>query len=194
MTKLAIFASGSGTNAQAIMEYFGGEGSQISVVSVLSNKADAYVLQRAESFGVETLVFSAKELREEPSKILQYLRSKGVNMIVLAGFLLLIPSEIVDAYPNRIVNIHPALLPDFGGKGMYGARVHEAVVAEARAESGITIHFVNERYDQGDIILQARVALQEGETPDSLAQKIHALEYEHFAPTIERVIAELPAE
>ncbi len=193
MTNLAIFASGSGTNAQAIMEYFGEQDSKIKVTAVLSNKADAYVLKRAEAFGVDTLVFGAKELREEPRKILEYLASRGVDMIILAGFLLLIPTEIVDAYPDKIINIHPALLPNYGGKGMYGSKVHEAVVAAGEAESGITIHYVNERYDQGDIILQERVSLAQDETPDSLAQKIHSLEYKHFAPTIERVVEQIRA-
>jgi len=151
MHRIAIFASGSGTNARKIMEYFQ-DHPKISVHLVLSNNPDAYVLTRAHQFNIPTLTFSRQELYQS-SHILDILSVQGIDFIVLAGFLWLIPSYILKAYPNQIVNIHPALLPTYGGKGMYGMRVHEAVIAAGEKESGISIHYVNENYDEGQIIL-----------------------------------------
>ncbi|MCX6269733.1 MAG: phosphoribosylglycinamide formyltransferase [Bacteroidetes bacterium] len=186
MTHIAIFASGSGTNAQRITEYFSGHPS-ITICLVLSNKADAFVLQRAASLKVPSFVFTPGEFREE-DRVLEVLRQFHVDFIVLAGFLLLVPPSLVKAFPGRIVNIHPALLPGYGGKGMYGHHVHEAVIAAGETESGISIHYVNEHYDEGDIIFQARCPVMEGDTPETLAARIHLLEYQHYPLIIEQTI------
>lgn len=185
MKRIAVFASGSGTNAEAIMNYVEqNHGSEVEISLILSNNSDAFVLQRALNHGVETFVFNKTELRENPSLILDKLRQKNVDFVVLAGFMLLVPSSIIDAYRGRIVNIHPALLPSYGGKGMYGDRVHRAVIENRERESGITIHFVDEHYDQGAVILQAKCDVTEQDTPDTLAAKIHNLEHQYFPRTI----------
>lgn len=185
MNRIAIFASGSGTNAEAIMNYVEqNHGSEVEISLILSNNSDAFVLQRALNHGVETFVFNKTELRENPSLILDKLRQKNIDFVVLAGFMLLVPSSIIDAYRGRIVNIHPALLPSYGGKGMYGDRVHRAVIENRERESGITIHFVDEHYDQGAVILQAKCDVTEQDTPDTLAAKIHNLEHQYFPRTI----------
>lgn len=191
MSNIAIFASGSGSNAEQIMTYFSEHPQRGRVVALLSNKSDAYALERAKKWGVESYVFSAKELRESPEVVLNYLSSKGVDFIVLAGFMLLVPTALVRQYEGRIVNIHPALLPKYGGKGMYGDRVHSAVIAAGEELSGITIHYVNECYDEGAYIFQASVAITQGDTAESLAEKIHALEHKHYPEVIARVIGEV---
>ena len=183
---IALFASGSGTNAENIARYFQ-ENDNISISVVLSNKADAFVLERAKNLNIPTVVFSKKEM-EETDKILQILTKYKIDFIVLAGFLLKIPAYLVEAFPRRIINIHPALLPKYGGKGMYGRFVHEAVIANREKESGITIHFVNEYYDEGAIIFQAKCLISSTDTPDDVARKIHELEYEYFPKTLEEVI------
>lgn len=185
MNRIAIFASGSGTNAEAIMNYVEqNHKAEIEVSLILSNNSDAFVLQRALDHGVETFVFNKTQLRENPSLILDKLRQKNIDFVVLAGFMLLVPLCIIDAYRGRIVNIHPALLPSYGGKGMYGDRVHRAVIENRERESGITIHFVDEHYDQGAVILQAKCDVTEQDTPDTLAAKIHNLEHQYFPRTI----------
>jgi phosphoribosylglycinamide formyltransferase 1 len=186
MKKLAIFASGSGTNAQRIIEYFKGH-PEISVSIVLSNKPDASVLQRAKSLSVESMVFSRKEFYET-NLVLQKLYDINIDFIILAGFLWLIPEIVLDAYNGKIINIHPALLPKYGGKGMYGMRVHEAVLQSGDKESGITIHYVNEKYDDGQILFQAKCAVDLNDTPESLAARIHELEYTYFPKVIESVL------
>jgi len=186
MNRIAVFASGSGTNAENIIRFFR-PAENIEIRLVLSNKPGAKVLERAEKLGIETVVFTRDELYNS-GHVLQKLLDHKINFIVLAGFLWLVPESLVKAFPGRIVNIHPALLPGYGGKGMYGARVHEAVIANGEKESGITIHYVNEKYDDGDIIFQARCPVGEYETPDSLTAKIHQLEYEHYPRIIEKVI------
>ncbi len=186
MYRLAIFASGSGTNAENIMHFFRPK-NNIDVSLVLCNKPGAKVIERAEKLGVETIVFSRDDLYHN-GRVIQALRDHQITHIVLAGFLWLVPGSLVKEYPGAIVNIHPALLPKYGGKGMYGAKVHETVIANREPESGITIHYVNEKYDDGNIIFQAKCALDENETPESLAAKIHQLEYDHFPRIIEMVI------
>jgi phosphoribosylglycinamide formyltransferase 1 len=186
MNRLAIFASGSGTNAENIIRFFRPK-ENTSVGLVLCNKPDAKVIERAKSLGVETFVFSREDLYNS-DRILRILRDHQVSHIVLAGFLWLVPESLVKEYPGAVVNIHPALLPKYGGKGMYGARVHEAVIANREPESGITIHYVNEKYDDGNIIFQATCPVDENETPESLAAKIHQLEYDHFPRIIEKVV------
>lgn len=186
MEKIAIFASGSGTNAQRIIEYFKDHPS-ISVDLVLSNNPEAFVLTRAKSSGISSVIFTRKEFFES-EKVLTILKQHQITFIVLAGFLWLIPDYLLREYAGRIVNIHPALLPKYGGKGMYGMRVHESVINSGDKESGITIHMVNERYDEGHIIFQSRCKVEPDDTPESLAKKIHALEYEHYPRIIESII------
>ena len=189
MKKIAIFASGSGSNAENIITALANN-PDITVDSIFCNVPDAYVLERAKKFHIPAVVFNRKELND-PANILHQLRERQIDFIVLAGFLWLMPPAITTAYPNRIVNIHPALLPAYGGKGMYGSRVHEAVIAAGEKKRGITIHYVNEHYDEGNIIFQASCDIIPEDTPDTLAQKVHALEYEHFPHVIIETISKL---
>jgi len=186
MHRIAIFASGSGSNAQKIMEYFQ-DHPTVSVHLILSNNPDAYVLTRARKFHIPVLTFSRQELYQS-SHILDILSVQEIDYIVLAGFMWLIPTYILKHYPNRILNIHPALLPGYGGKGMYGMRVHEAVIAAGEKESGISIHYVNENYDEGQLIFQAKCPVQPGDTPETLANRIHLLEHKYYPEIIEKVI------
>ena len=186
MKNIAIFASGSGTNAQKIMEYFSGR-NDINVSTVLSNKKDSLVLERAKNFYVTTLAFNREDFYET-NKIIDVLDDKNIDLIVLAGFLWLVPENIIRKYPKRIINIHPALLPKYGGKGMYGMRVHQAVLESGDKKSGISIHYVNEVYDEGEIIFHAICDVMPDDTPESLAKRIHELEYKHFAPVIEKLL------
>jgi phosphoribosylglycinamide formyltransferase-1 len=183
---IAIFASGSGTNAQRIIEYFSGN-PKISVALILSNKPDAYVLVRAKNLNVPSVVFDRHSF-DETDDIIKLLKKEKIDFIVLAGFLWMVPVNLILAYPGRIINIHPALLPKYGGKGMYGARVHEAVIQSGDKESGISIHYVNEKYDKGNIIFQAKCEVLQDDTPDSLAHRVHQLEYKHYPEIIEKVI------
>jgi phosphoribosylglycinamide formyltransferase-1 len=189
MKKIAIFASGSGTNAENIIRYFSNR--KCATVSlVLSNCREALVLKRAEALNVRTYFFDRTHFYGSGS-LLKVLAVHSIDLIVLAGFLWLVPKDILDNYKGRIVNIHPALLPAYGGRGMYGDRVHQAVIKNREIESGITIHHVNELYDEGDIIFQARCSIISGETPETLATKIHILEYEHYPRVIEELILTL---
>ncbi|MDR2885731.1 MAG: phosphoribosylglycinamide formyltransferase [Rikenellaceae bacterium] len=189
MKNIAIFASGSGSNAQKIIEHFAAS-DVARVTLVLANNPAAYVLDRARAAGVEAVVFDRAQWRDD-TYIINRLREAAIDYIVLAGFLWLVPPALVAAYPGRIVNIHPALLPKYGGKGMYGHHVHEAVIAAGERESGITIHLVNEVYDSGDILAQLRVAVTPDDTPDTLAAKIHVLEHRHFPQVIEEQVRKL---
>ncbi|TSA26957.1 MAG: phosphoribosylglycinamide formyltransferase [Bacteroidetes bacterium] len=188
MQRIAIFASGSGTNAQRIMEYFR-DHPKIAVHLVLSNKAEAPVLERARKFHIPTVVFTRDEFYNSRF-ILDILSVQGIDLLVLAGFLWLIPDYLIHAFPRRIINIHPALLPKYGGKGMYGMRVHEAVIQSGDRESGISIHYVNEQYDEGELIFQAQCPIELGETPETLASKVHELEYRHYPEVIEKVMGD----
>lgn len=189
MKRIAIFASGSGTNAQNICEYFRDD-KRINVKMILSNNPKAGVHERAERLNIPSIVFNKRQLYENGS-VSTLLLNKKIDLIVLAGFLWLIPEELIKLFPNKIVNIHPALLPKYGGKGMYGMNVHKAVIKNKERFSGITIHFVNEQYDKGDIIFQERCDIELYNTPELLAQKIHSLEYEHFPKVIEDVLKKL---
>lgn len=189
MKKIAIFASGSGTNAQNLIEYFSTE-KDVTVSLVLSNRPDALVLERARKLSVETFIFD-RQLFYETAIVLEKLKSSNIDFIVLAGFLWLVPGYLIDNYPGRIVNIHPALLPAYGGRGMYGSRVHRAVINSGDKESGITIHYVNNAYDEGDIIFQARCSVFENDTPETLAERIHKLEYRHFPEIVNKLVKEL---
>lgn len=187
---LAIFASGTGTNAARIIDYFRGT-VNVKVCLIVCNKPGAGVLAVAEKEGVPTLLIE-KEHFFRGGAYVDELKGKNIDLIVLAGFLWKIPEALVRAYPGRIVNIHPALLPKYGGKGMYGRHVHEAVIAAGEKESGITIHWVDEHYDHGEPIRQVKVIVEPGDTPETLAKKIHLLEYEHFPKVIEEVLTHLP--
>ena len=185
MIKIAVFASGNGSNAENIIRYFK-DNEEIRVALIISNKANAYVHTRAKNLGVPSCTFSKDEF-EKGDSILQKLREYQIDFIVLAGFLLKIPDSILKAYPQRIINIHPALLPKYGGKGMYGNHVHKAVLQAGEKESGISIHYVNERYDEGDIIFQARCPVLPSDTCEELAQRVHRLEYEYYPRVIEKI-------
>jgi phosphoribosylglycinamide formyltransferase-1 len=189
MKRIAIFASGSGTNAQKIIEHFK-DNSQIEVSLVLSNKSDAYVLERAAKLGVPSYVFD-RQLFYESNKVHDILKDIGIDFIVLAGFLWLIPENLLRSWTGRIINIHPALLPKYGGKGMYGDRVHKAVIEAGEKETGITIHYVNEVYDDGEIIFQDKFKILTGDTPESIAERIHVLEHEHYPVVIEELVMNL---
>ena len=183
---IAIFASGSGSNTENIIRYFR-KSEAIQVSLVLSNRSDAYVLERAHRLGVPCNVFP-KEDWMAGDEILAVLQEYHIDFVVLAGFLVRVPDLLLHAYPNKIINIHPALLPKFGGKGMYGDRVHEAVVAAGEKESGITIHYINERYDEGNTVFQTACPVLPTDSPEDVAKKVHTLEYEHFPRVIERVL------
>ena len=186
MKRIAIFASGTGTNARKLIEHFELH-KDAQVTLLVCNNPAAGVLDIARGHGVETLL-TDREHFFDGHTIVQQLRDRGIDFIVLAGFLWLIPKELIAAFPNRIVNIHPALLPKFGGKGMYGKRVHEAVIAAGEKQSGITIHYVNEQFDEGAHIAQFTCDVLPGDTTDTLAARIHALEHEHFAEVVERCL------
>ncbi len=185
MKRLAILATGSGSNAEKIMEYFA-HSSKGKVVLVAANKTTAGVLARAQKFGVPTLTFTRKELEE--GLLLEKLQDAQVDWVILAGFLLKVPDALIRAFPDRMVNIHPALLPKYGGKGMYGHHVHEAVKAAGDTESGITIHLVNEHYDEGKIIFQAATSLLPEDSAETIAAKVLALEHRYFAEVIEGLL------
>ena len=186
MKRIAIFASGSGTNAENLIRYFRTRRSG-RVELVLTNKPKAGVIQRARSLGVDTIVFSREQLYQS-GEIFKVLQDREIDFIVLAGFLWLVPSGILDAFSEKVVNIHPALLPKYGGKGMYGRFVHEAVIASGDEESGITIHKVNQAYDEGDVIFQAKCPVEKDDTPETLASRIHELEYRYFPEVVEKLL------
>jgi phosphoribosylglycinamide formyltransferase-1 len=186
MKNIALFASGNGTNVQRIAEYFS-DNENVCIKLIVCNNANAYVLERAEKLGIKSCLINKKETFYNSNSVLEILQQNSIDFIVLAGFLWLIPDAVIAEFPNKIINIHPALLPKYGGKGMYGMHVHEAVVANKERESGITIHYVNRHYDEGEIIFQAKCPLSPEDTPENLAQKIHALEYEYFPKVVEKV-------
>ena len=187
---IAIFASGSGTNAENIIAYFK-DREYARVQVVLTNHAQAGVIARAHRYHVPCEIFTGEDLAQ-PGKILSLLQKHKTDFVVLAGFLKLMPVDVVKHYEGRIINIHPALLPAFGGKGMYGERVHKAVIASGATESGITIHYVNEKFDEGKIIFQDRVPVSKDDTPETLADKIHQLEYRHYPAVIDRLLQNMP--
>lgn len=185
-SKIAIFASGSGTNTSNLIDYF--SNAETAIVSlVLTNKADAPVIRRAAKRMTEVIIFDRKDF-ERDQYLVDLLFKRGIDFIVLAGFLWLLPYSVIVSYKKRIVNIHPALLPAYGGKGMYGNRVHGTVLENGDRESGITIHYVNENYDEGDIIFQTRCDVMMDDTIDSLAERIHALEYRYYPRIIEKLL------
>ncbi len=187
--RIAIFASGSGSNAQKIMEHFK-KNELAEVTLVLTNNPEAYVLQRADNFEIPAHVFNRREFYQS-DEVIKLLESLKIDLIVLAGFLWLVPQNLLDAYPNRIINIHPALLPAFGGKGMYGDYVHRAVLTAGEKESGITIHFVNEHFDKGEIIQQFRFRIEPQDQLENIRFKIQQLEHQHYPKVIENVLKKL---
>ena len=190
MTYFAIFASGNGSNAENIIQYFKNHDS-IRCALIISNKKDAYVLERARENDVPSTVIPSREFKENPEKVINTLNQHNIDFIVLAGFMVLVPSTIIQRYPNKIINIHPALLPDYGGEGMYGDHVHKAVIRAGEKLSGISIHYVNEKYDDGQIIFQATCPVSKDETVDSLKEKVHQLEFNHYPFIIEQTIMEV---
>ncbi len=187
--RIAIFASGSGSNAQKIMEYFR-RSDDVEVVLVLTNNPDAYVIQRADNFEVPSHVFDRKEFYET-DKVITLLKNLEVDLLVLAGFLWLVPQTLLEAFPNKIINIHPSLLPKHGGKGMYGERVHHAVLANKENESGITIHFVNSEFDEGEIIHQSKFKIEQGDDLKMLKFKVQQLEHLNFPKVIESLLKKM---
>jgi phosphoribosylglycinamide formyltransferase-1 len=190
MSNIAIFASGSGTNAEEIIRYFSTK-NNAKVSLILTNKREAYVLKRAAKHRIPSVFFDQQDFYQNTT-VLDILSEHKIDLIVLAGFLWLVPENILNAFNKRIINIHPALLPSYGGKGMYGEKVHKTVIENGEKESGITIHYVNQYYDSGDIIFQARCKVEKDDTAETLAGKIHALEYEHYPRIIDEVISSLP--
>lgn len=190
MHRLAIFASGNGTNAQQIISHFQTHPA-ISVALVLSNNPGAGVLGRARQSGIPVNIFTRAGLYET-GEVLTLLQKETITFVVLAGFLWLVPVDLLTAFPGKVINLHPALLPKYGGKGMYGSRVHETVLANREKESGITIHYVNEKFDEGTIIFQARCSVSQEDNPETLAQKIHQLEHRHLPVVIEQILTGKP--
>ncbi|WP_010182402.1 phosphoribosylglycinamide formyltransferase [Aquimarina agarilytica] len=186
MKRIVIFASGSGSNAENIINYFK-VNNLAEVTHVFSNKLNAKVLQRAAKHKIKALHFD-RESFYTTHEVLHIVKDADPDLIVLAGFLWKFPDNIIEAYPNKVINIHPALLPKYGGKGMYGKHVHKAVVDNKEKETGITIHYVNEHYDEGGIIFQASTSLSSLDTPDDVAAKVHELEYAHFPKVIENLL------
>jgi phosphoribosylglycinamide formyltransferase 1 len=186
MKNIAIFASGSGSNAENISNYFADK-EDVKIVLILTNSKHAYVLERAKKLNIPAVVFNRNDFYDT-NHVIDKLISFKTDFIVLAGFLWLIPDNLIKKFPKRMVNIHPALLPKYGGKGMFGMKVHEAVKEANEIETGITIHYVNEKYDEGEIVFQEKVKIEEHDSPDEIAEKIHALEYEHFPRIIEKIL------
>ncbi len=182
---IVLFASGSGSNAQRILEYFDNHPT-IRVAALFSNNPEAHALKRAANFMIPGITFTRPEFKD--GTVLEKVKSYNPELIVLAGFLWLIPDHFIKAFPNKIINIHPALLPGYGGKGMYGHHVHAAVVAAQEKESGITIHYVNENFDEGEAILQERCPVLPEDSPEQVAARVLELEHKHFAPTIEKLL------
>jgi len=189
MKRIAIFASGSGSNAENIANYFKSS-PEIEISLILSNKKDAFVLERANKLNIPSYVFNRNDFYETDN-IINLLKTKKIDLVVLAGFLWLVPVSLIKAYPNAILNIHPALLPKYGGKGMYGMHVHNTVIKNGDHESGITIHVVNERFDEGKTILQETCVIEANDSPEDLANKIHELEHEHFPRAVENYLNQI---
>jgi len=190
LINLAIFASGTGTNAEKLLAYFEHHAA-INIALVVTNNAEAGVVSIAKKYCKEVFLINKKQLFDE-GFILVNFKKKRIDFIVLAGFLLKIPEYLIASYPQRIINIHPALLPNYGGRGMYGMHVHKAVVANAEKQTGISIHWVNEHYDEGEILFQTSCDITAEDSPETVAQKVHELEHKHFAPVVEKAVLNTP--
>ena len=189
MKNIAILASGAGTNAENIYQYFQ-TNKNVSIKLILTNNHNAGIIRRAKRLNIETIIFS-KDQFYKSNDVISILTDNKIDLIVLAGFLWLIPNSIIQAFPNKIINIHPALLPKYGGKGMYGMHVHKAIIENNETESGISIHLVNEKYDEGKILYQAKCKITPSDSPESLAEKIHSLEYKYFPEIINNFISDI---
>jgi len=187
MHKIAVFASGNGSNTENIIRYFK-ENTTVKISLIISNKKDAFVLKRAKKNKIPSVYLPSSSFSEEKDILSNLMKEYSISFIVLAGFLLKIPISLIHAFPNKIINIHPALLPKYGGKGMYGIHVHKEIIKNKEKESGISIHYVNENYDEGNIIFQAKCTVEKTDNPEDLAKKIHVLEYKYFPLTIENII------
>lgn len=185
MKKIAILASGNGSNAEEIISHFK-HSEKARVALIASNKKDAFVLERAKNHGIPACSFNRTDLEE--GRLKEKLEETGIDFIVLAGFLLKVPEHLIDAFPDRIINIHPALLPKYGGKGMYGSFVHQAVKDNREVSTGITIHYVNRNYDEGQVIFQKSVDISTDDSPEDIAHKVHALEHKYFPKVIESLL------
>jgi len=186
MTNIAIFASGSGSNAENIYNYFS-KNKDVNIKLIITNNKNAFVIERAKKLGVDCKIINKKDFSHS-ELVLNTLKEYNINFIVLAGFLLLVPKYLIENYTDKIINIHPALLPNYGGKGMYGMNVHNSVIENKEKQSGITIHYVNENYDEGNTIFQAKCEITKNDTPELLAEKIHKLEYEFFPKVIDELL------
>jgi phosphoribosylglycinamide formyltransferase-1 len=187
MKNIAIFASGEGTNAENLFNYFN-QDKRVKIKLVVTNSDQAGVIARAEKHKKNVQIISKTAFNEYTSQIIEFLNTEKIDIIILAGFLLKVPEQFIKSFPNKIINIHPSLLPKYGGKGMYGIRVHQAVIEHQEVESGITIHYVNEEYDKGEVILQAKCKVDDTDTPESLSAKIRKLEFEYFPKAIEMIL------
>jgi phosphoribosylglycinamide formyltransferase 1 len=187
MINIAVFASGEGTNAENLFRHFS-TSTTVKIKVVVTNNENAGIVRRADNYKKNIQIISKTALYNYTEQIIDFLNTEKVDLIVLAGFLLKIPEKLIEAFPHRIINLHPALLPKFGGKGMYGMNVHRAVLENKELESGITVHYVNEDYDEGEHILQAKCVISDDETPESLAKKVHELEYTYFPKAVEIAI------
>lgn len=185
MKKILLFASGTGSNVENIIQYFK-KNNAVTIVGIFSNNPEAKVLEKAKNHNINSLVFNRTDLNE--GVVLKEIEKLLPDLIVLAGFLLKFPEQIINKYPNKIINIHPALLPKYGGKGMYGMNVHQAVLNHKEKETGITIHFVNEHYDEGEFILQQKISIENCNSPEDIANKVQLLEYEHFPKVIAEIL------
>ena len=185
--KIAIFASGSGSNAENIINYFSDSAKNVDVTLIFTNNKNAFVIERAKGHSIPYIIFDRYQFYNS-NEIVEKLLANEIDLVVLAGFLWLIPTNLIQAFPNKIINIHPALLPKYGGKGMYGDNVHKAIIENQEKESGITIHYVNEEYDKGNIIHQSKCAVEPSDDAESLAQKVHNLEYDNFPKVIEDLL------
>ncbi|NPA36610.1 MAG: phosphoribosylglycinamide formyltransferase [Chlorobi bacterium] len=186
MSNVILFASGSGTNVENIVNFFNND-TDVTIKCILTNNPDAFVIERAKRLNIPFKVFNREDLYKNGT-VLKILKDNQPDLIVLSGFLWLMPSEIIKEFPDKIINIHPALLPKYGGKGMYGSKVHKAIVNNRENETGITIHYVNEKYDEGNIIFQARCEVLPSDTPDDVAEKVHKLEYRYFPEIIKQLL------
>jgi phosphoribosylglycinamide formyltransferase-1 len=187
MINAAIFASGEGTNAENLFKHFAND-PRIKIKLVVTNRDDAGVIARAEKYKKNVQIISKSALENYSDRFIEFLKVENIDLIILAGFLVKMPEAFIKAFPDRIINLHPALLPKYGGKGMYGMHVHRAVIQNKETESGITVHFVDEEYDRGDVIIQAKCQVDADETPESLASKIQQLEFEFLPKAVERFL------
>lgn len=190
MINIAVFASGEGTNAENLFNHFASS-KTVKIKLVVTNNENAGIVAKADKYRKNLQIISKTSLSNYTDQFIDFLKTEQVDLIVLAGFLLKVPEKLVRAFPNRIINLHPALLPKFGGKGMYGMNVHKAVIDAGEKESGITVHYVDEEYDNGDIILQEKCLIEESDSAESLAKKIHELEYRFFPLAVEKVVGTL---